>query len=1052
MKLYLFFFQFFCLTIFTIAQSPVSINYDSKKGFKSDVSYTIFVDSRGFVWAAPEGAGVAYFDGNGESGFQHYTVKNGLCGNTLMTIYEDRNGNMWFGSQGYGLSVFDGKKFISYAVKDSVGLTNDIVTRFYQNSKGEMFAGVYQGGLVQFKDGKFLEIGDSTFRNIIIWSIVEDKNGVLWMSTHRDGLIKYDGEKMTAMSETLGLKPSLGLELIITKNGDILMATANGPVRIRDEKVIVAYNQSHGLPEGNNRANVRTLFEADNGDIYIVCSNRIWMLRDEKIKLIPMNGDLQYAPACFAKDKNGKIWYTSSTGGIVQLLDNGIEVISSPIADEAILACTYDEQGRLYAMLPSGIYENKYGFLYQLGEDFYANLTDVRGVVVRDTNNIFVLSGEHGINHLTRENNFALNHVSGYGVYDFERISDSVLYVLGSRGLYSFNLYTDVATDLVIMTSRDERFGVSFSMIMDQEKTIWMGRYDQGAIVKMNATDTLVYTSDHGLPNGAIIDLKFDKQGVLWFMSIDGHLGYKKGEQFIYFNAPVETAAGGFEFDDNGDIWVGNHFGILYLDIENYALKSFRQFNKPDGVDEGTTNFGKVYSTPDGKILVLKDGGNSYFIDPTKIKPDTEKPVVMFSGVYGKDNAILDSTWFTTSEGFFHIPTDLKLPYTYNNLTIQLKTIYFSQPDSLKYQYQLIGYDETWSKPQSSKTIVFTNLPAGEYQLNCKAIGTNHNESEIISLSFVVKTPYYQTWWFYISLVILVLIFIYLFVQWRLSVLRKDKAKLELIVEERTREVVQEKEHVQEKNKEILDSISYAKRIQAAILPPERIANEYLTNNFILYLPKDIVAGDFYWMQQVGENVLFAAADCTGHGVPGAMVSVVCNGGLNRSVREYKLTKPGQILDKARDLVIEEFEKSDDEVKDGMDISLCALNPITRQLLWAGANNPLWIIQTRSEKVELIELKADKQPIGKFANQKPFTTHQMQLEKGDVIYIFTDGYQDQFGGEKGKKFKASALKEFLLSIYTKPMDEQKEELKNAFSKWKGDLEQVDDVCLIGVQV
>ena len=310
----------------------------------------------------------------------------------------------------------------------------------------------------------------------------------------------------------------------------------------------------------------------------------------------------------------------------------------------------------------------------------------------------------------------------------------------------------------------------------------------------------------------------------------------------------------------------------------------------------------------------------------------------------------------------------------------------------------------------------------------------------------------------------LVLVALFLvFVFNRLQVTRKQKSVIE---EQKT--VVEKAHHeLEEKNKEIMDSITYAKRIQSAILPPTKLVKEYLPQSFILYKPKDIVAGDFYWMEtktgsewkvEGDENslhkthhsplILFAAADCTGHGVPGAMVSVVCNNGLNRSVREHGLIEPGQILDKTREIVIQEFEKSDEEVKDGMDISLCALDLNNNKLSWSGANNPLWIIRNN----EIIEYKADKQPIGKYAESNPFTTHEIQLQKDDSIYIFTDGYQDQFGGEKGKKFKAAKLRELLLSIQHEPMEIQREIIDQSFETWKGSLEQVDDVCVIGVRI
>ncbi|MBP7809504.1 MAG: SpoIIE family protein phosphatase [Bacteroidia bacterium] len=260
--------------------------------------------------------------------------------------------------------------------------------------------------------------------------------------------------------------------------------------------------------------------------------------------------------------------------------------------------------------------------------------------------------------------------------------------------------------------------------------------------------------------------------------------------------------------------------------------------------------------------------------------------------------------------------------------------------------------------------------------------------------------------------------------------------------------IILQKENLEIKNKEITDSITYAKRIQTAILPPDSILKKHLKDFFILYLPKDVVAGDFYWLEHVNDVVLFAAADCTGHGVPGAMVSVVCNNALNRSVREEGLTEPGKILDRTREIIVHEFGKSNEDVKDGMDISLCALNTKTLEFKWAGANNPLWFIRNG----ELMEIKPDKQPIGQYFNSTPFTTHTTKLQTNDVLYLSTDGYQDQFGGEKGKKFKASNLKQMLLSHHNKSLVEQKNIILNSFVKWKGKNEQVDDVCVVGVKI
>jgi serine phosphatase RsbU (regulator of sigma subunit) len=276
----------------------------------------------------------------------------------------------------------------------------------------------------------------------------------------------------------------------------------------------------------------------------------------------------------------------------------------------------------------------------------------------------------------------------------------------------------------------------------------------------------------------------------------------------------------------------------------------------------------------------------------------------------------------------------------------------------------------------------------------------------------------------------------------------QQNRKAKTIIEKQKEIVEHQKQEVEEKNREILDSIEYALRIQTAILPPQKIVKQYLENSFILYKPKDIVAGDFYWMETVNDLVLFAACDCTGHGVPGAMVSVVCHNALNRAVREFGLTQPASILNKTTEIVLENFSKSEEEIQDGMDISICALNTKTKTLEWAGANNPLWLISNGN----LIETKADKQCIGFNDNVKPFTNHQFQLKPNTTIYLFSDGFPDQFGGQPERKLTKNRFKELLLSIQQTPIQQQALELDNFIKNYKKEIEQTDDILLIGVSV
>ncbi|TND01225.1 MAG: Serine/threonine protein kinase [Bacteroidetes bacterium] len=254
-------------------------------------------------------------------------------------------------------------------------------------------------------------------------------------------------------------------------------------------------------------------------------------------------------------------------------------------------------------------------------------------------------------------------------------------------------------------------------------------------------------------------------------------------------------------------------------------------------------------------------------------------------------------------------------------------------------------------------------------------------------------------------------------------------------------------DEIETKNREILDSITYARRLQQAIMPSQERFSELLPGAFVLYLPRDIVSGDFYWMETAGDKILFAAVDCTGHGVPGAFVSIVGANSLHRCVHEFGLTDPGDILSRLSRLVCETFSRSGEQVNDGMDIALCCYDKANGQLHYAGAYNNLY----RVRNGETTEYKADKHPVGNQFEQLEYRSQLVELEKGDAVYIFTDGYADQFGGPKGKKFKKKRLQEKLAAISKSAPAEQKEELRQSFNDWKDKLEQVDDVLVIGVR-
>jgi len=589
-------------------------------------------------------------------------------------------------------------------------------------------------------------------------------------------------------------------------------------------------------------------------------------------------------------------------------------------------------------------------------------------------------------------------------------------------------------------------------------------------------------------------------------------------------NHSIKTAA-----DKSGNIWASSNMGLNFLTIESDTIKSvliskkeglsstiindlyvdehnFLWIATDNGVDRlNVTNFvndGIVNIEHFGKAEGLKDLNCTKFVIRNKqLMTFTNSGYAVIDTSIQLTTLIAPNPFFTnlgySVDGELKTVTNLsEKELEFNNpfgpIYIGYNAIEFNNTKPL--QYTTILYKEgkvlygnfdaiNWS---SQEEIKYEGLAPGNYKIEiyCR-VGNKGVKSEPTILEFKILPAWWQTWWAKGLLVALILLAFYLLSKQRTKALIKRQEQLEETVEIKTAEVVVQKQEAEaqrdvaqeqrliaeEKTSEIIDSLDYAKRLQKAILPSHRLVKEWLTESFILYKPKDIVSGDFYWMESVTPSgkdekqlILFAAADCTGHGVPGAMVSVVCANALNRSVKEFGLTEPGLILDKVSELVIEAFEKSDDEIKDGMDIALCALEMSSKTLYYSGANNSLYRITNRikgedlslkssfTETHKLLEYKATKRPIGAHVSDNIFETQEIKLEPGDAIYLFSDGFADQFGGEKGKKLKNSSFRQLLLANHDLPMEEQKAVLDTAFENWKGEMEQIDDVCIIGVKI
>jgi serine phosphatase RsbU (regulator of sigma subunit) len=452
----------------------------------------------------------------------------------------------------------------------------------------------------------------------------------------------------------------------------------------------------------------------------------------------------------------------------------------------------------------------------------------------------------------------------------------------------------------------------------------------------------------------------------------------------------------------------------------------------------------------------------------------------------GHDEAI--EKYAERIDSFSHLPVKLKLPPNRKSLTFEWIGVSFSIPEKVRYQYKLESIDEQWSNlTDRTSTDEYKNLTNGKYTFLVKAFNNDGvGNPEPVSFSFEIMPPFWKTLWFILLEIAAGFGLIMAFIRYRERQLIQEKKILEQKVEERTAEIQKQKKEIEIKNdelveqqheilaqrdeiqrqrdvaenqrdqitlqkKEITDSIHYARRIQTAVLPSEEYQKSILGEYFLLYKPRDIVSGDFYWMTKQENKVIVTAADCTGHGVPGAFMSMLGVSLLNEIVNKEKYFQANEILNKLRDYIKTTLSQTgkENEAKDGMDIAMVVLDLDNNQLEFAGANNPLYIVR----KGELIEIKGDNMPIGIHGGEeRRFKNNIIPLEKDDMVYIFSDGYADQFGGPDGGKFKTKPFKRLFTEISARPAFQQWILLEEAIEGWKGALDQVDDILVIGIRV
>jgi ligand-binding sensor domain-containing protein/serine phosphatase RsbU (regulator of sigma subunit) len=1026
--------------------------------------------------------------------FDNYGVKQGLSGQKVNTLLQDTKDYIWLGTAN-GVSRFDGKKFDNFSSRN--GLAANGVKCIFEDSLGYLWFGHYNGGISRY-NGRIFE--KATFDSISatgdITSITQIKNKI-WFASSKDGAIQADFPIVNINHMTgkqfLGGKEGLSPQVfgaIRTKAGDFICVSDVGT-----RKFVPAEHkfENYRMPHMTTYFSPTCLFDDSKGNIWFGTYNGgvyRFNLTDNKMdfKDLIRSGMTSNWVSCFTEDRKGRIWVGTWGGGIGIFEGDSLTVFNEAKGLKAskIYDITEDVEGNIL------IADETNGLTIFKGDAF----STVNEKEILPDPNVYAIYQDKSRAVWFGTNAGISRYLPGSGkspvIYNqaknaiFEEIrffredKEGNLWIGANQGgVIKFNMKTSKFESQPYINSILFRDGQVKALEIDQQNHLWIGTNEGYAIGTINENNFARYISIDSINVSNITALYCDPQGFMWIGTEPrgGRPGLIKFDpaklKSIPLNGVPAVIPKTMVMDRKGVLWIGTGEGLFAF--RNDSVISV--VTQEEGLLSNNINL--LAEGDDGSIYVGTNNGlNRYFPDTKRVYSYTERNG--FTGIETKPNAVYKCSdgnlWFGTANGatlarlskletkglepLTHIMgmqvnyetrsmiAGMKLNYKERSILFDYYSICLTNPDVVKYKVMLEGADKDWRPLTSETRAIYSALPPGKYTFKVKAINSQGIwNSKPVSFHFIIRPPFYFTWWFIMISVIIIVFSVIVYIGVREKNLIKEKLILEAKVKERTAEVVQKSMIIEEKNRDITASIRYAERIQRAMLPRENTFEE----TFVLFLPKDIVSGDFYWMYDTGDTQFIAAVDCTGHGVPGAFMSIIGHNSLNKVVREYGLTRPSAILDQLNVEVIKSILQSQEKgINDGMDLALIALHKEKHTLEFAGAYNPLYQVRNG----EVIVHKADRFPIGMstMEQKKTFTNIEVDIRPGDMLYMTSDGYADQFGSKDVKKFKSVNVKRILSEIWNLPVQVQKERLEKEFMDWKGDLPQVDDIMFIGTKI
>jgi ligand-binding sensor domain-containing protein/serine phosphatase RsbU (regulator of sigma subunit) len=1039
---------------------------------------------------------------------KNYSIEEGLPQSQIHDILQDHRGNVWFATNGGGVGRYDGFKFYSYNTRS--GLSSNRVYDLLEKD-GYIWLGT-GNGLNRIRNNQVEKIVDPLLTKTSVYRIHEHRNGELWLGT-TEGIVIFDGKGFRPYQFNDSLGPFNVYAIQQDNIGNTWIGTIGNGVFYDDGKTIIHYGLNDGLLDLGNRdicINDDKVWVGTYRGVSVLDLSKAYLGR-QKFETLELDGK-PFADAVyrFYKDSSGYMWIGSGKGVTkVSYKKSKLITPENGLANKMIYAITQDREGNMW-------FGSFGGGVSKYHSDLFININEEQGLAdntvmsfYKDSkDNMWIGTWGGGVSRMDykawrNEDTVILKNFSQENSdFPFNNIWSICEDKEGNMwfGTSAVGIIIYDGKQFKKIHLNEGLHGVRIqSMIRDKKGNIWIAH--ESGVDKFDGKQFTFYGAGQGISNHGVNAIFEDNFGDLWFGSPDkisrfdgkkfthlrskggfprirtiarDHFGYMwfstdagvsvyNGKNFYTINEENGLISNTVYFaypDDDGYLWLGTNNGIDRLDIGQYVNHKnvvLKHYGKEEGFIGLECNQNAFYKDIDGRLWLGTVQGVTIY-DPKQARTNKMEPQTAISNI----RLFLEDFNFSQYSDSLHegLPVNLRLPYDKNHITFDFIGVSQFIPDKVKYKFMLEGFDKDWLPEGKINSSTYSNLSPGKYTFLLKAANNDGIwNSEPVAYSFEILAPFWRRPWFYIFTISLGLLLIYLFVKTRERSLQRSRLRLKEEVANRTRELEKEKEKLQvayseidEKNKDITDSIHYAKRIQEAILPPDTLFKQWIPETFVLYKPKAIVSGDFYWLEHWGHQTFIAAVDCTGHGVPGAFMSIVAHNILTQTVNVLGLTRPALILNETNSQLSRKLNQNPEEatVRDGMDIALCAINHKTNRIEFAGANNPVWIL--RDDRV--IEVNGDKFPIGAFIGEElqRFTNHEWEPSKGDMIYLFTDGFADQFGGPKGKKFKYKQFQQLLLQIYKKPVVEQKQLLDDAIEAWKGELEQVDDILVIGIRI